>query len=249
MPYARDMTQTTLTQLDGLVAEGRLRNALETLNLLSDCRFTALFRFSDADLRNLVLIDRLDAYAPALQPVPIDQTYCAFVQQSREAFLVTDAAGDLRLEGHPKRPDVRTYVGFPVSAGDTVFGTVCHFDYDVVEVAPDIVTLTRAFAASFEPHGAMAGLQRALDRRLESLRLMSHEILLASDTRSDALEAFEEYAQPLRQEADRLLDRVSAVAFHANVDALAASFLSLAERAVTPPMPLAGGALDLQPAV
>ncbi|MFL6586391.1 MAG: hypothetical protein ACJ8GV_05845 [Luteimonas sp.] len=245
------MTQTTLAQLDGLVAEGRLRSALETLNLLSGCRFTAFFRFSDADLRNLVLIDRQDPYAPTMQAAPIDQTYCVFVQQSRDAFLVTDASGDLRLEGHPKRPVVRTYVGFPVASGDAVFGTVCHFDYDVVDVAPDVVALTRSFAASFEPHGALAGLQRLLDRRLESLRLMSHEILLASTSRGEALEAFEEYAQPLRQEADRLLDRVAAAAFHADVDALATRFLSLAETAVVPshPLPSIGIAPDLQPAV
>ncbi|MCD9095674.1 GAF domain-containing protein [Luteimonas fraxinea] len=245
------MTQTTLDQLNGLVAEGRLRSALETLNLLSGCRFTAFFRFSDADLRNLVLIDRQDPYAPTMQAAPIDQTYCVFVQQSRDAFLVTDASGDLRLEGHPKRPVVRTYVGFPVASGDAVFGTVCHFDYDVVDVAPDVVALTRSFAASFEPHGALAGLQRLLDRRLESLRLMSHEILLASTSRGEALEAFEEYAQPLRQEADRLLDRGAAAAFHADVDALATRFLSLAETAVVPPLvlPLTGNAADLQPAV
>ena len=245
------MTQTTLDQLNDLVAEGRLRSALETLNLLSGCRFTAFFRFSDADLRNLVLIDRQDPYAPTMQAAPIDQTYCMFVQQSRDAFLVTDASGDLRLEGHPKRPVVRTYVGFPVASGDVVFGTVCHFDYEVVEVAPEVVALTRAFAASFEPLGAMAGLQHLLDRRLESLRLMSHEILLASTTRSEALEAFEEYAQPLRQEAGRLLDPDVAAAFHADIDALATHFLSLDGSAATPPLPLLpiGAAPDLQPAV
>ena len=245
------MTQTTLDQLNDLVAEGRLRSALETLNLLSGCRFTAFFRFSDADLRNLVLIDRQDPYAPTMQAAPIDQTYCMFVQQSRDAFLVTDASGDLRLEGHPKRPVVRTYVGFPVASGDVVFGTVCHFDYEVIEVAPEVVALTRAFAASFEPLGAMAGLQHLLDRRLESLRLMSHEILLASTTRSEALEAFEEYAQPLRQEAGRLLDPDVAAAFHADIDALATHFLSLDGSAATPPHPLLpiGAAPDLQPAV
>ena len=245
------MTQTTLDQLNDLVAEGRLRSALETLNLLSGCRFTAFFRFSDTDLRNLVLIDRQDPYAPTMQAAPIDQTYCVFVQQSRDAFLVTDASGDLRLEGHPKRPVVRTYVGFPVASGDVVFGTVCHFDYEVVEVAPEVVALTRAFAASFEPLGAMAGLQHLLDRRLESLRLMSHEILLASTTRSEALEAFEEYAQPLRQEAGRLLDPDVAAAFHADIDALATHFLSLDGSAATPPLPLLpiGAAPDLQPAV
>ncbi|MEF3083695.1 GAF domain-containing protein [Luteimonas sp. SMYT11W] len=245
------MTQTTLDQLNDLVAEGRLRSALETLNLLSGCRFTAFFRFSDPDLRNLVLIDRQDPYAPTMQAAPIDQTYCVFVQQSRDAFVVTDASGDLRLEGHPKRPVVRTYVGFPVASGDVVFGTVCHFDYEVVEVAPEVVALTRAFAASFEPLGAMAGLQHLLDRRLESLRLMSHEILLASTTRSEALEAFEEYAQPLRQEAGRLLDPDVAAAFHADIDALATHFLSLDGSAATPPHPPLpiGAAPDLQPAV
>ncbi|MET0327177.1 MAG: GAF domain-containing protein [Luteimonas sp.] len=221
------MTQTTLDQLTGLVAEGRLLGALEKLNLLSGCRFTAFFRFGESDLRNLVIIDRQDPYASTMDAMPIDQTYCLFVQQSRDAFLVADSAGDLRLEGHPKRPVVRTYVGFPVSTRDAVFGTVCHFDYDVVQVPQAVVELTQSFASTFEPHAAVAGLQRALDRRLESLRLMSSEILLASDTRAEALEAFEEYAEPLRREADRVLDEVTARAFHNAIEALADTFGAL----------------------
>jgi len=221
------MRPIALDQLNALVAEGRLSTALETLNLLSGCRFTAFFRFGESELRNLVIIDRQDPYASTMEALPIDQTYCVFVQQSRDAFLVTDAAGDLRLDGHPKRPVVRTYVGFPVSTGDALFGTVCHFDYEVVDVAHEVVELTRSFAASFEPLGAMAGLQRALERRLESLRLMSNEIMLASASCGEALEAFEEYAQPLRREADRLLDPRTALEFHASVAELARRFLSL----------------------
>lgn len=222
------MKQTTLHQLTALVEAGRLPGALETLNLLSGCRFTAFFRFDAAELRNLVIIDRLDPYAATMEAVPVDQTYCVFVQQSRDAFLVDDARADLRLEGHPKRPVVQTYVGFPVSSRDALFGTICHFDYDVVEVPQDVVELTRAFASTFEPLGAVTALRQALDRRLESLRLMSGEILLASTTRAEAREAFEEYAEPLRREAGRMLDDVTARAFHNSIDALAATFETLA---------------------
>jgi len=221
------MNPTTLAQLTRLVAEGRLLGALEKLNLLSGCRFTAFYRFGTTDLRNLVIIDREDPYASTMEAVPIDQTYCLFVQQTRDAFLVADSAGDLRLEGHPKRPVVRTYVGFPVSANDAVFGTVCHFDYGVVRVPQEVVALTQSFASSFEPHAAVEGLRRTLDRRLESLRLMSSEILLASDNRAEALEAFEEYAEPLRREADRQLDEVAARAFRNDIDALADTFATL----------------------
>lgn len=218
------MTQAALDQLLFLFAEGRLLSALEELNLLSGCRFTALFRFGDSDLRNLVIIDREDPHATTMDTLPIDQTYCVFVQQSRDAFLVADARQDDRLADHPKRPLVRTYVGFPIPADAGLFGTVCHFDYGVVRVPPPVVELTRAFAASFDPHAVMAGLQRALDRRLESLRLMRDEILLASATREEAIEAFEEYAQPLRSEAIRLLDGGASVRFLDAVATLAASF-------------------------
>jgi len=226
------MDATTLERLDTLVSGGRLAGALERLNLLSGCRFTALFRFGGSELRNLVLIDRQDPYASVWAAAPIDQSYCHFVQQSGDAFVIADSAGDARLEGHPKRPVVRTYLGFPVKAGGSLFGTLCHFDFDVVEVPDAVVALTRAFAASLDPHAAVDGLQRALDRRLESLRLMTGEILLASSSRGEALEAFEEYAEPLRREADRVLDDVAARAFHNRITALTAMFDSLAAIAV-----------------
>ena len=214
------MTQTALDQLCFLVAEGRLRNALETLNLRSGCRFTAFFRFSDADLRNLLIVDRQDAYAPTMTAAPIEQTYCAFVQQSHDGFLVDDAADDRRLVGHPKRLTVRTYAGFPVWAGNTLFGTLCHFDHDAVELDADALALTRAFAAALDPQVALAGLQLGLDRRLESLRLLCSEIRLASSTVDEACEAFEEYAQPLRMEADRLLEPADSFDFRASLDTL-----------------------------
>lgn len=241
------MTRTTLDQLSVLVARGRLRSALETLNLLSECRFTALFRFGDSDLRNLVIIDRQNPYAAAMDVVPIDQSYCMFVRESHAAFLVTDSTDDLRLDGHPKRPLVRTYVGFPVLSGDTVFGTVCHFDDTVIEVPSEVIALTRDFAASLEPLGAVAGLQRALEHRVESLGLLSDEILLASTTHDEALEAFEEYAQPLRLEADRLLDPQAAARFRLSIDVLASRFDSMTVAPATAPRAATSG-MERQPA-
>lgn len=213
-----------LDQLCSLVTEGRLRGALEELNLRSGCRFTAFYRFSDTDLRNLLIIDRLDAHAPTMSTAPIEQTYCAFVQQSNDAFLVAYATEDARLVDHPKRQVIRTYVGFPVLAGGALFGTVCHFDHDVIRVDPDVVALTRAFAAALDPQVALAGLQQGLDRRLESLRLLCTEIRLASNTPDEACEAFEEYAQPLRLEAKRLLEPAGAFDFHTSIDTLMHSF-------------------------
>ena len=83
--------EETSDQLRFLLAAGKMRHALELLNLLSTCRFTALYRFDQANLQNLVLIDRERADAPLMDTIPTGDSYCAFVQASGATFVVENS--------------------------------------------------------------------------------------------------------------------------------------------------------------
>lgn len=217
------MSGPALHQLQHLVNQGDLRAALETLNSLAGCRFTAFFRFGEDGLRNLVLVDRQDRQAQLLDTVPVHQSYCAFVQQSKDAFVVADSRGDDRLGDHVKRPLVKSYFGYPVKVdGATVFGTVCHFDFDVVAVPEAVLDLTRRFAEGFDTTRAMDELHARLHRRLDSLALMGDAILQAATSRAEVSDAFAEYAMPLLDDAERLLDPAALQAYRASVAGLQA---------------------------
>ena len=49
-----------------------------------------------------------------------------------------DADLDGRVVDHPKRPVVKAYCGVPIPRTDgSIFGTICHFDFDPVIDEPD----------------------------------------------------------------------------------------------------------------
>jgi len=227
------MTNSVLQQLQHLVSQGELRDALEELNRLAECRFTAFFQFSDDGLRNLVLVDRDDRKVALMDTVPVDQSYCHFVRESKDAFVVSDSLVDERLGDHVKRPVVKSYFGYPVKVdGATVFGTVCHFDFDVVNVREEVLRLTQAFAEGFETERAMQALHEGLDHRLQSLTLMTATILDSAESREDAYEAFSIYVAPLLHEAERVLSPETLGTFRASVADVEADFSAQFDRRV-----------------
>lgn len=199
------MHDATIDQIRFLIGKGHVRSALELLNTLSPCRFTAIYRFDADQLQNLVLYDREQPDAPLMDTIPVEESYCTFVQRSRDAFLVDNALLDSRVAGHPKRPVVQSYFGFPlVGPDDSLFGTLCQFDFDVVDMPADILALMQELARQLDPRHAMAVFAADLDRRIESLALMTDLIVSASPGRTAALDAFEIYAGPLRSQAGAL---------------------------------------------
>lgn len=194
--------QEASDQLRFLLAAGKLRDALELLNIVSTCRFTALYRFDAANLQNLVLVDRESPDVLLVDSIPICDSYCAFVEASGTAFVVEDSFGDARVVDHPKRPVVRSYVGIPLNnAQGVLFGTLCHFDHDVTAVPEDAIALTRQVAAFLDPDIALDALAETFDRSIHALGGMVELIAVASTDRQSAMDAFEAYAAPIREGA------------------------------------------------
>jgi GAF domain-containing protein len=114
-----------------LLDQNDVRGALRYLNGLTAFRFTALYRFDQEKLANRFFFDRLDPDVQAGRDVPIEASYCIYVRQNRGPFLVADSLRDARLDGHAKRPIVRSYCGVPlVDAQGWMYGSVCHFDFE-----------------------------------------------------------------------------------------------------------------------
>lgn len=216
------MNADPVSQLHYLLAAGNLRGALRHLNDMSPYRFTALYRFGENDLQNLLLIDRQHAAAPTLEPVPVDDSYCTYVQRSRDAFIVEDAASDVRVEAHPKRPVVQAYCGIPLrDANGTLFGTICHFDFEPVPASDHVLALMREVATALDPAAAQAAEATAIEGRVALLGGMLELLADSYEERDGALAAFEDYAAPLREIARARLSAVQADGLDARLLALA----------------------------
>lgn len=128
-----------------------VRAGLRILNESSSHRFTAVFRFEDATLRNLHLIDREDPKIERSPDLPVLESYCVYVRQTSRKFSVEDSKNDERVAGHPKQQTVQSYCGVPLFTPEgEMFGTICHFDFDPIpfseeetmvldEIAPEVV--------------------------------------------------------------------------------------------------------------
>ncbi|MBA2962121.1 GAF domain-containing protein [Ramlibacter sp. CGMCC 1.13660] len=117
----------TSTFRDVLVRDG-LYAALGFLNNRVDFRFTGVYRFDGAILRNVCLFDREAPGESGGQDAPVSQTYCGITGSGGDVLNVENGQVDPRfpwMQGSA----VIAYCGVPVfePRGD-VIGTVCHFD-------------------------------------------------------------------------------------------------------------------------
>jgi len=140
-----------------MVSRGDIREALIHLNRQSGYRFTSLYRFDGATLRNVEFYDHDRPDLERTDDISILASYCVFVRDSGGAFYTPDSLEDERLQGHPKRRQVRSYCGVPlVDDRGRMFGAVCHFDFEPLPFKPVDVDMLEALAPS---------LQRGIDRR------------------------------------------------------------------------------------
>lgn len=124
-----------------LRADG-VRPALTYLNRLSAHRFTAVFRFEGGTLRNLHMVDRNDPTVERCADQPVLESYCIYVRRTAETFVTEDSASDERVAGHPKQKTVQSYCGIPLfEENGTLFGTICHFDFEPRPFGDDEVLL------------------------------------------------------------------------------------------------------------
>jgi GAF domain-containing protein len=139
--------QTPFGMFREILEHAGIRPALQFLNSRSSHRFTALFRFEGGTLRNLHLIDRDDPTVERTPDQPVLESYCVYVRSTARAFRTEDSLSDPRIEGHPKQQRVRSYCGVPLVQEDgTLFGTLCHFDYDAILYSEEEVFLLDAAA-------------------------------------------------------------------------------------------------------
>jgi GAF domain-containing protein len=111
-----------------LLSEGPAA-ALAYLNTGVPHRYTAVYRFDDNLLRNVLLHDKRDELRPQfLLAVPFEHSFCQFVRKD-QSFRTDDSGRDQRLEGHPYRGVVVSYHSVPLSNDfGELWGTLSHFD-------------------------------------------------------------------------------------------------------------------------
>jgi len=119
---------TTLEQLESVLAKGGRAAGLDFLNKRVDHRFTAIYRLDQAIMKNVDLVDKEGVGLPDLQEVPLGHSFCQFVIRDGQ-FSTSDSGADKRLDGHPYQGVMGSYVGLPLLGNDgQLWGTFCHFD-------------------------------------------------------------------------------------------------------------------------
>ena len=142
-----------LAQLETIYASDGVRSAIAFLNSLTLHRFTSLYRFDEATLRNITFFDRENPDATSCEDIPVEASYCVFIRNSGTKFLVPDAPHDERVREHPKRATVLCYCGVPLLDADgKMFGSICHFDLNSGIITEQDVQLLEHMARLLRRH-------------------------------------------------------------------------------------------------
>ena len=118
-----------LTQLQEILHDRGLPEALKFLNQRVPYRATAVYKFEQGHMRLVHAVDKLDDLTvSALSLVPLGDSFCQFAM--RDGQLVTsDTAADKRVDGHRYQGVLASYVGLPLMKSGMLFGTLCHYDF------------------------------------------------------------------------------------------------------------------------
>ena len=131
----------------GRLQRGGVGDVLEYLNTRTQHRFTGLYRFDGAVLRNVALFDREQQCSQRGADSPLCETYCSIVGEMQASVAITDANSDPRAANNPGRKSVLSYCGALVRAEDgTPIGTLCSFDPAPQPVRDDDIALLEATA-------------------------------------------------------------------------------------------------------
>ena len=111
------------------IERGGVEAGLKFLNARTDYRYTAIYRFEGAKMRNIYLYDRLGESVSNFVKVPLGDSFCQFVM-AEGGFNTGDSSKDERLLGHSYQGVLNAYFGLPLSRQPgTIYGTFCHFDF------------------------------------------------------------------------------------------------------------------------
>ncbi len=126
---------------------GGVGDVLGYINAHTHHRFTGLYRFDGAVLRNVALFDREQQQSQRGADSPLCETYCSIVGETRASVAITDANSDPRAANNPGRKAVLSYCGALVRATDgTPIGTLCSFDPTPQPVMDNEIALLEATA-------------------------------------------------------------------------------------------------------
>jgi GAF domain-containing protein len=133
---------------DALVSSGPSA-ALGYLNEGVAHRYSAVYRLCGRLLVNVALHDKLGHITPDfLAEVPFEASFCQFVV--RDGLFRTDNSGDdARLNGHPYQGVVVSYHGSPIMWHGEIWGSMCHFDLEVMPLPETEFELLKAAAVAW----------------------------------------------------------------------------------------------------
>ena len=146
-----------------VVRSSGVEEGLAWLNAGVPHRFSAIYRFEGALLRNEFLFDKKRGVRPEyLLAVPFEMSFCRFALRDG-SFRTDDSAADERLLGHPYRGIVVAYNSVPVmTAEGDLWGTLSHFDTEAIHLADEEFELLKAAARELSaflrgPEGVFSG--------------------------------------------------------------------------------------------
>ena len=155
----RDLEALVRTFAHTLERSG-LHAALAWLNARTRYRFTGVYRFDGAVLRNVALFDRENPRIHLGDDAVLRETYCGLVADSRAPVGTADGRRDPRAGALRARETTLAYCGVPVITGAYgCAGTLCHFDPRPRLLAAAEVPLLERCAALLAP--ALAAATRA----------------------------------------------------------------------------------------
>lgn len=130
-----------------VVRRSGVEESLAWLNSGVPHRFSAIYRFEGALLRNEFLFDKKGAARPEfLLAVPFEVSFCRFALRDG-SFRTDNSAADERLRDHPYRGVVVSYHSVPVMTREGgIWGTISHFDTEAIHLADEEFELLKAAA-------------------------------------------------------------------------------------------------------
>lgn len=139
-------TQTAKSQFRSLLQTQGIMDALRFINGLSQHRFTALYAFEGHVLRNICLVDKDDVSVSKMDSIKVLDSYCLYVRNSGQQFIVPNSMDDQRVSGHPKQAAIQSYCGMPLATKTAMLGTLCHFDFSPIAYTDDEIFLLEAIS-------------------------------------------------------------------------------------------------------
>ncbi len=140
-----------LIAFDKTLTWGGVLPALALLNDRTCFRYSAIYRHEGDVMRTIHLFDRLGNSRATLRTVPIERTFCDYVVRDGQ-FVTRDSSQDSRVMGHAYAGVVNAYVGLALyrPTGE-VYGSFCHFDSEVRDIAPQELLFLREVVPLFMP--------------------------------------------------------------------------------------------------